>query len=66
MVCVVGLLHSEASSDYITITLPHIYQSSFSINVVIKRELGLNPQIQSWWRQMLQSTQCTDEHITTI
>lgn len=53
MVCVVGLLHGEASSDYITIALIHIYQSSFSNYVVIKRELGSDPQIQSWWSQVL-------------
>lgn len=66
MVRVVGLLHGEVSSDYITITLVHIYQRSFSINMVIKRELGSNPQIQSWWRQVLQSAQCSDERIITI
>lgn len=66
MVCVVGLLHGEASSDYITTALVQIHQSSFFINVVIKTELGSDPQIRSWWRWVLQSAQCTDEHMTTI
>lgn len=47
MVCGVLLLHAEASSNSITTVLAWFHQSSFLINVVIKRELGSDPQLRS-------------------